>query len=584
MVVIKKHKRVICFWLTQLIILIPKIIISLNAIPCTDVRDEVAMLKVPAYLAGYDWSQSTESASYYGFGFFALFFPLFLWQWDIVTIYRTILIITSVVECIVPFICYYLMEQYWDVKDDIDKMLITIIASLTTVNPPYNLINEHILSVMMWVIVLILCKLISEKNGKRKNILSFFLMLCLIYSLTIHARALVFIIAVLAVIAIYFFIYREWLVTKIFSITFLLFYIGVDFFISHVQEVVWGSNNLVNSSVTIPKNINWIDCVESFFDIVLGNIGGIFIFSKSFCGFLIVAILLYFIEIMKKKYRTNNKNAVCEKTFWTVAIFSVVCIAITIGGLGIQHMKGVEEAVSEGNVNSYSFKYLVYIRYYIVYAAPLFMLGLILYIKNVVYYRKTFTLGFILTIIVYVMWGSRIVPYISNTYFGVNNFYTFAWLLGKTALDRISSADYWVIIIFSIDLAVLLFCSLMGKRHKNLFISLMAVLMIYQYIYFPFHYSDIVSESQYNKMDAIQKFVEEEREKNKDIIIYVYEEADILSYLLQVYNYDMQVVSGLPDKEEKGIIIVSDENIDDKLLERCEGIELDKNEWVYTLR
>lgn len=301
MIEIKKHKGLICFWLTQLIILIPKIIISLNAIPCTDVRDEVAMLKVPAYLAGYDWSQSTESASYYGFGFFALFFPLFLWQWDIVTIYRMILIITSVVECIVPFICYYLMEQYWDVKDNIGKMLITIIASLTTVNPPYNLINEHILSVMMWIIVFILCKLISEQDRKKKSVLSFFLMLSLIYSLTIHTRALVFTIAVLAVIVIHFLIYREWIVTKIFSIAFLFFYTGVDFFILHVQEVVWGSDDLVNSSVTIPKNVNWFDCMGSFFDIVLGNIGGIFIFSKSSCGFLIVAILLYLIKIMKKK-------------------------------------------------------------------------------------------------------------------------------------------------------------------------------------------------------------------------------------------------------------------------------------------
>lgn len=262
----------------------------------------------------------------------------------------------------------------------------------------------------------------------------------------------------------------------------------------------------------------------------------------------------------------------------------MVCIAITIGGLGVQHMKGVREAISEGNVNSYSFKFLAYIRYYIIYAAPLFMLGLILYIKNAVYYRKTFTLGFILTIIVYAMWGNRIVPYISDTYFGINNFYTFAWLLGKTALDRISSADYWAIIIFSIDMGILLICLLMSKRYKNLFISLMALLMIYQYIYFPFHYSDIVSESQYNEMDAIQKVVDEEREKNNDIIIYVYDQADMLPYLLQVYNYDMQVISGLPDKEKEGIIIVSNENIDDKLPEGYEGIELDKNEWVYTLR
>ncbi len=619
-------KRRFSLLIAEIIILLPKIIIALQAIPCTDIADEVAMLKVPAYLAGFDWSSSTANASYYGFGYFALFFPLFLFKLDIVTIYRSILIITSLIEGIIPILCFDMLESLWKVKKDVEKISITVIVSLITVNPPYNLINEHVLIMIIWVTVFLMCKL-STKQEKRR-LYSGLLALTLVYSLTIHTRAIIIIGAVIVTIVLYFLLYRKSLVSKLFYPFIAIGYIASSWLVSFVQNCVWGSNNLANSSIYIPKEIELSETIMAFFDLLLGNVGTAFIFSKSFLGFMVMALLLFLFEILVEKRNRNKQRGrarnreinreinkarkkeikkeikqeikkeieqeskqerskeekeklVFEKSF--IIIFSVcaICTMATIGGLGIQHMEGLAEAISGNAEFFYDYKYLVYLRYFINYMAPLFLVGFVLYVKKPIYYTKTLVAGAVFTIIVYVLWFIRVIPHISDKYFGISNFYAFSWMIGKTVSDSIIEMDYMAIILLSIDFAILFLFSVFKERRRKIALVVFAVLLVYQYLYFPNTYANVVSQKYFEEIAQSQTFIEAVREQKDELEIYVYHENKGVPYLLQAYNYDLKVTWGLPEKVSEEVIVISNISIIGEIGEYYTEIQLDDNEWVY---
>lgn len=568
--------------LTELAILIPKIFIVFQAIPVTDIRDEVAMLKVPAYIAGFDWSTSTSTASYYGFGFFAIFFPLFKLKVDILVIYRVILLSLSLLECIIPIVCFYMLEKFYNIEKNEVKSVISIIVSFVTVNPPYNLINEHVLIILVWLNVLLLCKLCCKQNKKERNWLSVLLAIDLLYALTIHTRALIMFIAVIVVILGYYFLFKEWIVTKWFTVISILGYVVVDHFITVVQAKVWGNNELVNASLGIPNRIEHVKDLSSFFDLVIGNIATSFIFSKSSLGFMVVAIVYFLFRRIAAGVKAEKEITIFDKTIFVTFVVCIICTVGTICGIGLQHMAGLKNAIEMGDNGSYHYKYFTYLRYYVSYLAPLFMGGLVLYIKKIDYYKKTIIIGSLFSAFTYLYYNYYVIPYISNNYFGINNFYTFSWLLSKNALDRIDSNEYRIVLLVSFTLIFIwIFCIKMEK-YKYIPVFLLMGLLIYQFIYFPANYSKIVAQAQYSEIDASQDYIERAKEDKINFTIYVYDQTDRIPYLIQLYNYELNVISGLPQEDSEEFIVISNCQLSELLAENYIENKLDNNEWLYT--
>ena len=138
----ERRTRWISLLISEILIMIPKVVILFQAIPFADVRDEVSMLAVPAYLAGCDWSECINAGgSYYGFGYFFLFAPLFRTNLGMIWIYRIILCVTALLEGIIPVIVHYILCHYLKFRSKFLVILITVIVSFITTNPLYNLMN-----------------------------------------------------------------------------------------------------------------------------------------------------------------------------------------------------------------------------------------------------------------------------------------------------------------------------------------------------------------------------------------------------------------------------------------------------------
>lgn len=574
----RDRKNIICLFIVEMIIMIPKMIISMKAMPVVDIRDEVAMLKVPAYIAGFDWSKSTGDASYYGFGYYFLFFPLFMIKMDIISLYRFILIITSLIECIIPAIIFRILDNFSQEFKCLDKVLIVLYLSFVTVNPPYNLINEHVLYVLIWITILLICNLIGHKNKRRDSIL---LGAVLLYAQTIHTRAIILIFAVLISVAVVRFIYKEWIVDKMFWLILTLGYPGTKFFIKVVQNVIWGNQTLANSSIPIPHRIHFFREMEGFFKIILGNLGTSLIFLKSFLGMMLVSLWLYVGKALKRRDHVSGECRRQGEMSFSIFLISFLCIAITLGGLGLSNMSGVTEAIEERNANAYALKTLTYLRYYLCYTPPLLMLGIIVFLKEPMYFRRALIVGSGVTVVVLWAWYCIIVPNIKDNYFGISSFYPFSWMIGKGRLDRLNEEDYTKIVLITFDLFIFLLCSVNKSRRKYAYLIISTVLLFYQFLYFQPQYSSGAAAAQYEEVKYSLELMRQMEEEEKDIVVYVYDDKGRIPYLIQLYNYDMEIISGLPQEDETGILIISNCELIDRLGEGYSEQKINDNQYIY---
>lgn len=579
----EKKKSILFLFITELIIFLPKVYVIVNTLPFTDIKDEVAMLAVPAYFAGYDWKSCMEVASYYGFGYFILFTPLFKFNLDIVQIYKIILFITALIEMVIPLMIFYILRKFYKIENDIQIMLVSIISSFITVNPIYNLINEHILIIIVWVIVLIFLRLLHAETKKEKHINSAILALVLIYGMLLHTRFITLIIAIVIVLLLYRIIRKNWIVTKIFPAIFIIGYLGNKYLIRYVQLEVWGNNNLTNASVNIrlPQVLTIFETIEGIFKVILSNVGTLFVFSKSFVAFAVCA-LTYFVFIninvnAKRKREVNVENTrINDATLIIVAIFTL-CIGATMLALGMQNAAAFK-LYEESGEKIYSIKSLTYLRYYLLYTIPLFFVALILLVKEVEIYVKTCKIGVIVGASMYCIWLIIVAPVIEKTYYGVSSFYPFSSLIG--ASETLNWRDYCAIILLMLDFLFII-GSLLIKRSRYMVLIMLSLLLMHSYIYLPKEYANPVAEKQYAEINATYHYILKDYDNIKTIYVSDKRENEILSFMYQGYLYQKEIIRGVPTKLESDEILVSNFKLKDWSQDNVIEIELDKNEWIY---
>ena len=557
--------------IAELIVFVPKIIVLLQAIPFADIRDELAMLAVPAHLAGCDWSGCMISASYYGFGFFVIFTPLFWMNMDIVWIYRIILFATAVLEGVIPVIIQYILYHYFNITSSRKVIIITIVGSFITINPLYNLVNEHILAIIVWMITLIAIKLVYADTKKNRQINTFLLVFFLLYGLFIHTRFSVVIIAICLAVPIYRFVYKKWLISPIWAVILGVGYIISKFIIQIVQKAVWGGTDLINASVSFPKigNVSLLQLCFGFLKVMLGNLGTFIIYSAASGIFVIGASMCFLFQFGIKGKRSGNK----EK-----AIFFVLCIFLLSAGgvltaMGLQNMKSFA-VLTEGE-KIYAIKILTYLRYYLVFLIPVFFVGMILFFEYTYLYKGTYIISFFFMIGILVLWINIIAPDVSNTYYGMSPFYPFSYLLHVGAGLNID--DFRAIVVIIINIALLFI--MISKRNKLNVGLCLACLFVYQYLYFAIEIAIPQEKQHYSWIEKSIEFVENCQDEEK--VIYVYDKLETLPFLYQGYLYQYKIELGIPKEFDDNIIVLSNENIDALIPEKLGRKCLSEHEWLY---
>ena len=565
----ENKKKWIILFVSEILVLIPKIIVVIQALPIADGKDEMAMLAVPAKLAGFDWSQCMAEARYYGFGYFFVFAPLFRMNMNMLWIYRIILLITAVLEGIIPIIIQYILDKYFRITSAKEVILITTIMSFMTVNPLYNLINEHALVIIIWGVTLIAFNLVYAETKRSKQFNTILLDILLIYGLFIHTRFQVLIIAVCITAILYKLLYKEWLVAPVFFPLLGGGYILSKYIIRMVQIYVWGTTNLLNASVKIPniEKINLHGLLEGFFRIILGNIGTLIIFTAS-SGIFVVGALLYYFFL----YGTKRKNKKYDKAVLVILCIFFLSLCGTLAAFGLMHMKAF--AIQAEGEKFAEIKALTYLRYYLIYFIPVFFIGLVFFYKHISIYKKTYKITCLFSIIILLLWINYVAPYVSDTNYGRSTFYPFSYLLNLTTKLKIDDFRAIIIIIVSVMTLTIIF---LRKNRTNLLFFL-ACLFIYQYIYFAVKIAIPDEKRYYRSVDASIDYVE--RYLDKEQLIYIYDNNErYTSY--RVYLYQYKIAVGLPDAFDNNVIILTNKNIDDEVPGNMNSLEIDNNEWIY---
>lgn len=180
------------------------------------IPDEVNTLAIPAALSGSHWELVN---SYYGWGGSIFYYPLFLLIKNPIVLYRNIIMLNSVLLAIIPCIAYMMSEKFFQVKNRKLRFLLAFFLGIypgTFAMSQYGW-NETWIRVITWIILLILFKLVNEKEKKRLN--SFIFGVLLAYSYAIHGRMLVFI---PITVIIYVFLLRKYK-NKFINIKYLIF-------------------------------------------------------------------------------------------------------------------------------------------------------------------------------------------------------------------------------------------------------------------------------------------------------------------------------------------------------------------------
>ena len=567
---IKYFKIIISLVICEIMVLAPKLYIIQKTVPFTDIADEVAMLSVPAYFAGYNWKEITDNLSYYGFGYFIFFAPLFKAGLDTVVIYKIILIITSVLEEMIPLILYNILIKHFNICSSVKLMLISTMVSFLTVNPLYNIINEHILIILVWAIVFFLIKLLFVCEKKIKSQYTILLLLAMVYGLFIHTRFIALVIAVFLGIILYRIVFKEWLVNKALFALFPVGYFVANVFIKNIQNLVWGKTELVNASINVNFAVgnNIKDFVLGNILLFIGNIGTMQIFFLG-CCFLMLFSLIYYIYFSFHD-KTHSK---LFKIYFLISVIFIFCTGITLLGIMFQNRERL--LLNINDKNEYSIKYLTYLRYYILYTSPLFFLGCVLLLCEKHIFEKIYKLAFMVETLVMYIWLIYISPIISDTYFGASTFYPFSYLLKLKA--KLSLDDIRGIAIIVFNLSVLLILLLKNKKNNWAFL-LLTTLFIYRYVYFAENIANPIARKYYQEIDKSIEYINEIKDDiNK---IYVYSKNRTLPFMYQAYLYDIKILTDIPENLESGDILISDQSISN-IKEDWKEINLDKNEWIY---
>lgn len=400
-----------------LIALLPKLMISLTAIPMKTFSDEVATITSAAYLAGYDWSSVVSHAGYYGQGFHFIFAPLFMITDNPVIIYRVVLSVYAVLQALVAPISYHLMKKYYKLEKKEFMIPASIACSYLIVTRAALIFNEHILILCVWLAAWIMLELqecIDEKWKKRRY--TILLLGILSYCLLLHTRVAALWIGLVICVLGYWLKNRKWLVSRsCILIAGVAGYFGSKEIVRWVQSAMWNAGNgseLINGSITLTANVklNSLRTWKAWISIILGQLKTLNLFTVGLGILCILIILTVLFSLFQKQKEDEDRELLHNNTI--LFLFFGSCAAMTILGQSISWLADMSQSISHGpNSKDYGLKVVVYLRYFAIYLGPVFM-GCLCWIEK----KKEEAIGLLkyaasISVVLLIYWAVIILPF-----------------------------------------------------------------------------------------------------------------------------------------------------------------------------
>lgn len=549
--------------------------------------DEIGTISSSALLAGYDWSAVVSNAGYYGQGFYCLFAPLYLLTDNPFILYKCIACVCAMMQGCIYFIAYHISTRYFHVENVKFAAIVSLGASYMLNTEAAILYNEHPLLVVTWLVILVLLKLERVIDDKKKRAgFTFLLFFLLVYSLTLHTRALLLAIAFAVVLFGYYFLYKKWL------ISWPVCFIGGGaacglgmVFIFFTQKTLWKADSLggvKNGSISFDNFFAYPlkDAVDGFLRIFLGEINSAY-FASFGVAFLCIVIFIPMI------FKALFKKGAMDSKLFIITLFCLTGIAGAVVGQSLSWLDHVMIILEEGTNTVYTpgMKALLYFRYMAPFAGPL-LLACFLYIKEHSIYTKKFFIGStIFWAFMQIYFIVAIVPYVEDfqEYKAIrfNPFVGFAF--GETVTIY---SFIFAIIIVGIAWFIFWFCF----KHKKVMLPLVlvTVFLIYHYAAMSAGYVAPLQKKRYRMINAGYRLVEK-YEDDIDIphTIYAPAKNEIITtqnpfFFYQFYLNRYQVLPYAPDATVEDAIVFY-QLPDFELLTNGGYVycQLDNNEYLY---
>ena len=577
--------------LGMLILYLVDVLIIIQTKGMTTPRDEIGMFAVASKLAGLNWSNVIQDSGYYGFGFFGLFFPIFKNINDGDLVHKIILLACCFVKvCVVPII-YNIEIAFLNIKDRKFAGLVALTLSVINVSlragRPYNEFPMHLL---LWIDTWLLCKLITVYGEQRKkNKYSLLLVLALIYGLLLHVRFVTVIYAFILLFLFLFILTRKCYININLVIVGIIFWGGTNKLIEYAQNVVWGGgSDLGNTTVSISNMIQfsnpkmyllWSDILIGNFSMMTIQTGGLFIIA-----FISVIFMIKF-------FLVERKIEDSELIMLSIAFYSLLCMGATILALMVSGWYGgMTETFFQGETGNkvYSYKGMVYLRYWGIYITPFVLSGLAWINKKKLWISisRATIIGLFLTIILFI---SMVLPWIENNSHCLT--FTQALSLWKKG-DECSRETYFVsCMLLMIIISVILWC--INTKKTKVLLTLYIIFFSWQQIWSSVYFDIPTTNEIYELVDASVEKLSYDVEESfpKRIVALEFDENRDASYKqslsLQYYFKNKTIYTTIPERIEYGDLIITREEIPenilieifkDKLYE-CE--QIDEDEFWY---
>ena len=576
-------------FLSFFICLFPRIIMALQMIPLVEPRDEVSTMVGAAFFAGMDWSNVISTGgAYYGLGYTALFAPILALTESPTILYKSILVFSSSLFSLIAPLSYYLFYTYFGITNKKYLIVSSIACSYMiagTVGPVA--MNEAMLVLIVWLIVWSLLKILNSDSFRDMIKWTGVIVLLVTYAQTIHTRAIVLYIAAICLL----FLKgvtdrkRETISYIILTLGLLVFgYYIAKSFNEYCQNAIWNvsdNSNLTNAYIEADASTfellmsqkSW----HAWFSIILGQLNTIIIYTGGFATICMVLIGNKFIQRFRNKENILLANAKEDVSLFVIVFFSLICVALTIGGQSLIWLAGVVNAFSDGyGTSNYGIRALTYVRYFGCYVGPILFCGLVLLYKLGNYAKKIFNISVGITLVLHLYWFFCIIPYLYNNDASIDIFTALSFSKWDTpaSLPVYLSGSVFLLIL------MILFGYLIYKNRLTLCVLVLGIFLGYQHIYL---YGTYIAKTQeiYYTVDSGIDFVDKMRkEGGYENTIYVL--GNQVPYTYQFYLNTETLKWQIPDEiEEEAIVLMNSLDQADELVAlKYKFVMLDENEYA----
>lgn len=584
-----KNERLINYVILFLAAVLPRIVICLNSQMGFWPSDEVATVSGAANLAGLDWSAVVSRAGYYGQGFYSLFAPVFYLTDDPFIIYRCMAVVCALIQGSVAYLAYYCFRRFFYINRRWILLIMSVGCSYMLNTEANILYNEHPYLLVTWLATIILLQLNENvDNKKKKAIWTILLIFVLGYSLTLHTRAWVLWMALVILVLVYYYAYRKWLISLPVCFTLGALLIGaVLVYIGYVQRDIWltdDTGSLRNAGFKINFNLSSPTAVYAWFCIIIGQLNSAIYASIGGAVIGVVVLLVLICRVLGKKKALPDNPYDLEKKYFVLGTFFLVAIVFTIGGLSLNWLNGLTEAIENDYGNeAVAYKIFLYFRYMATYTGPL----LLVTFSYLYHFKKTLKRFYkpatMVLVCLQACWFLFIVPYVHN-YPGYKSARLSPYVLFLFG-NKINIVTF-IGAAFFVFLAWFIMWNYLKKGKVLVPVAVISAFLVYHYISMSVCYVMPQQERRYDKVDGGYEFVQKLEEKNI-ILSEIYAPAAVENtqcpyYYYQFYLNKYIICPSYPDATSEMPVVFYQKSDNEILLAAgytC--YRLDKNECVY---